>query len=104
KPRFGAGSQQTELNGVPRERGAIGPMLVQQFCRGLAASVAFLYGPKERIALPAAEQILSNDGRFQYRGGRLPLPPKLAERAESIARQAIAHVPELCGYVGIDLV
>src|SRR5262249_14030905 len=62
KPRFGAGSQDAERNDTPRERGAFGPMIVQQFCPGRAASAAFLCGPKDRIALPPAAQILSDDG------------------------------------------
>jgi len=104
KPRFGAGSQDTHLNGEPRERGAVGPMIVQEFIPGRAASVAFLCGPNELIALPPAEQLLSDDGHFHYRGGRLPLSPDLASRAEAIARQALESVSGLCGYVGVDLV
>ena len=71
---------------------------------GRAASVAFLCGPNDMIALPPAEQILSDDGRFHYRGGRLPLPPERARRAETLARRALAGVPGLCGYLGVDLI
>src|SRR5262249_45038295 len=39
-----------------------------------------------------------------YRGGRLPLLPEFARRAEAIARQALAGIPGLCGYIGVDLV
>jgi predicted ATP-grasp superfamily ATP-dependent carboligase len=104
KPRFGAGSQDTQRNGTPREHGAFGPMIVQEFVPGRAASVAFLCGPKDVIALPPAEQLLSDDGHFHYRGGRLPMPTDLARRAEIIARQALTGIRGLCGYVGVDLV
>jgi predicted ATP-grasp superfamily ATP-dependent carboligase len=104
KPRHGAGSLDTRLNGPLRAVSDCGPMIVQPFVRGLAASVAILCGPRALAALPAAEQLLSTDGSFRYLGGRLPLPGGLARRAERIARNAVAGVPELCGYVGVDVV
>jgi predicted ATP-grasp superfamily ATP-dependent carboligase len=44
------------------------------------------------------------DGRFHYRGGRVPLTEPLASRALSLARKAVDCVPGLFGYVGVDLV
>jgi hypothetical protein len=114
KPRDGAGSQLTfrtrtgdELVSAletARAEAFAGQMIVQPFVAGLAASVAFLIGPGTRLALPAAEQRLSDDGRFRYLGGRLPLPPELDERARHLADRAVAVVPGLRGYVGVDLV
>lgn len=130
KPRFGAGSQETYLldasrslnrplpppnwggkGGVERplasEAGAvgeIGPLIEQPFVPGFAASVAFLIGSRQTITLPPAQQRLSTDGRFHYLGGRVPMATELARRAEQIALQAIACVPGLFGYVGVDLV
>lgn len=114
KPRHGAGSQATflvrderELSrcvGRAREEGWDGEMIVQPHVPGRAASVAFLTGPGQRAALPAAEQILSDDGRFHYEGGRLPLPDALNRRAQRLAERAVAAVEGLCGYVGADLV
>ncbi len=127
KPRFGAGSQDTWIfDDVPRlnphlppasgaGKGGIeprdlkvnrsgGPLIEQPYVAGLPASVAFLIGSKQTLAMPPAEQRLSHDGRFQYLGGRLPLPPDLVGRAIQIARQAIDCVPGLFGYVGVDLV
>jgi len=103
KPRFGAGSQDTSVNGPLRPGGQFGPMIVQPFITGQAASVAFLSGPRQRLALPATEQLLSSDGRFHYLGGRLPLPEARASRAVAIARQAIQTIPNLHGYVGVDV-
>ena len=71
---------------------------------GRAASVAFLIGPGRRLALPAAAQHLSTDGRFRYQGGSLPLPPALADRATRIAVRAVDVVEGLQGYVGVDVV
>lgn len=104
KPRFGAGSLDTWVNGAVRPKGEIGPMIVQRFIPGRAASVAFLCGPEQRLALPPAWQHLSADGRLEYRGGTLPLPEPWAMRANQIATRAIQSVPHLCGYVGVDLI
>jgi len=114
KPRWGAGSQATLLVRTPAELSsgleqarveASGEeMLLQSFVCGLPASVAFLIGPRDRVALAAAEQTLSMDGRFHYLGGVVPLPPPLAGRAERTAGRAVAAVSGLAGYVGVDVI
>jgi predicted ATP-grasp superfamily ATP-dependent carboligase len=113
KPRDGAGSQATC---VVQTRPDLGPalarmrreipraeFLLQPLARGLPASVAFLLGPGQRVALAPAEQHLSDDGRFRYEGGTVPLPPELARRATALGRRAAEAVPGLRGYVGVDL-
>ena len=114
KPRDGAGSTQTfllrstfDLARVRAQRETEadpGPMILQEFVPGRPASVAFLCGPAGRMPLAPVYQSLSDDGRFQYLGGELPLPQELAERAVRIARRAVDCVPGLLGYVGVDLV
>ena len=47
---------------------------------------------------------LSDDGRFHYLGGSVPLRPDLSERAVAIAKRAIETVRDLQGYVGVDVV
>lgn len=114
KPRDGAGSQATFLVGDAADlarylaRGAAegwhGEPLLQPFVPGLAASVAFLIGPGRCVPLLPAMQLLSDDGRFHYLGGRLPLPGELGERAVSLAGRAVGAVHGLRGYVGVDVV
>jgi predicted ATP-grasp superfamily ATP-dependent carboligase len=114
KPRHGAGSQATFLVRNPadlaeclvqaRAEGWEGELLVQRFVPGSAASVAFLLGPGQEVALLPAVQHLSADGRFRYLGGSVPLPVELAARAVHLGRQAVRAVPGLRGYVGVDLV
>ncbi len=114
KPRDGAGSQATFLVGRPedlegrlaaaRAEGFDGRAVLQPFVPGTAASVAFLVGPRQTLALPPADQFLSSDGRFRYRGGRVPLPADLAGRATEVAWRAAAAVEGLRGYVGVDVV
>jgi predicted ATP-grasp superfamily ATP-dependent carboligase len=113
KPRDGAGSQGIRLIRTIQELGAVreqataddaGQLILQPFVPGLACSVAFLLGPSRQIALAPAAQHLSKDGRFHYRGGSLPLAGPLARRAVDLAGRAVACLPGLRGYVGVDLV
>jgi predicted ATP-grasp superfamily ATP-dependent carboligase len=114
KPRDGAGSQATFLartaDDVPRlaaqarAEGHTGELIVQPFVPGEAASVSVLAGPAGAVPLRAGRQLLSQDGRFRYLGGSLPLPPPLEERARELALRAVAAVPGLAGWVGVDVV
>jgi len=103
KPRDGAGSQATRLGHLPAESWS-GPLIAQEFVDGFAASVACLVGPAGVFPLAPCEQRLSEDGRFHYLGGRLPIEPDLAARAAAVAVAAVACVPGLAGYVGVDVV
>lgn len=110
KPRDGCGSQATFLVHHWEEVSGLEPhvegydMIVQDYVPGQAASVAFLCGPQMTLPLLPAYQHLSTDGRFRYQGGALPLPAELAQRAVELGQRAIAHLPGLIGYVGVDLV
>ena len=59
---------------------------------GVAASVALLCGPVGVHPLPPCRQHLSDDERFGYLGGSLPLADVLARRATELARRAVAAV------------
>lgn len=114
KPRFGAGSIATFLvrkagdwprcRHEARAEGWRGESLAQTWVPGRPASVALLVGPRQCLPLAPAAQHLSDDGRFHYLGGSLPLPRPLAERAVRLARRAAEVVPGLAGYVGVDVV
>jgi predicted ATP-grasp superfamily ATP-dependent carboligase len=114
KPRYGAGSQATFLLHNPedlaaavlqaRAEGWSNPLLLQAYAPGLAVSVSFLSGSDKRRSLPAVQQRLSDDGRFHYLGGRLPLPPALDHRARHLAERAAGCVEGLHGWFGVDLV
>jgi predicted ATP-grasp superfamily ATP-dependent carboligase len=114
KPRYGAGSQATFLVHSDEElapsllrsgaEGWASELILQPYVPGFAASIAFLAGRDEWHSLPAVEQHLSNDGRFRYLGGRLPLPVSLDRRARSLAERAARCVEGLHGWFGVDLV
>ena len=121
KPRDGAGSQATYLINsskqyrelLPRLRAE--PMLVkpgrgaaicQPFVAGTAVSVAVLISGDGRIRIPfpVCQQHLSDDGRFQYRGGRVPAGIEDAATVQRVAVDACREVSGLHGYVGVDAV
>jgi predicted ATP-grasp superfamily ATP-dependent carboligase len=114
KPRDGAGSRATFLVRSRDEltrcadqavaEGWRGELIVQPLVPGTPASVALLLGPGRCVPLLPAAQHLSDDGRFRYRGGRVPLDAGLRERAVTLARRAAEAVPGLRGYVGVDVV
>lgn len=119
KPRDGAGSQGVRLlrsrseplaapddqkSDIKNSQSSHVELLVEQFCPGEPVSVALLCGPAGQFAMPPCRQRLSDDGRFGYLGGSLPLPPALARRATRLAEQAVAALPNALGYVGVDLV
>jgi tyramine---L-glutamate ligase len=107
KPVDGCGSEGVQLVRSADELAAVPRLhnrLIQEFVPGRAASVSFLAGPNQVVPLLPTFQLLSTDGRFRYLGGTLPIMPEYAERAVTLGRQAIACVPGLFGYVGVDLV
>ncbi len=112
KPRFGAGSTNVRLlyrDPESDQDGVAGTpetlMIVQPFIEGRAVSIAVLRpipGGAYDI-LPLAEQILSDDGRFEYRGGRLPLTV-VATPIHRVVDRVMELLPGLCGYAGFDFV
>jgi hypothetical protein len=106
KPIDGCGSQDVRrLNSVEQlEDAAAGRWRIEEYIAGTPASVSILCGPGGNWPLAACEQRLSDDGRFAYLGGRLPLAPDLDGRARRLAERAIEALPPTIGYVGVDLV
>lgn len=116
KPRDGAGSQSTyrvddpaeleALSGALEESLAERAFIVQPWLPGRPVSVAMLISQSgsEIELLPVAEQSLSDDGRFFYRGGKVPAGIVDHTRVQTTALAACRTVPRLRGYVGVDLI
>lgn len=109
KPRWGAGSCDVQLLADARAAhqwlsSIFEPSRVERFAAGLAASVAVLCGPAGVFPLPPCRQRLTSDGRFEYRGGSLPLDAAFANRAAAVATRAVEALPSPHGYLGVDLV
>ncbi|MCL4205592.1 MAG: ATP-grasp domain-containing protein [Pirellulaceae bacterium] len=108
KPRDGVGSMDTRYVADFRAASRLGTvsraMRLERFHAGIPASVSVLCGPGRRIALPACRQTISDDGRFRYLGGMLPVTAELNARAQALALRALESLPTASGYVGIDLI
>lgn len=106
KPRDGAGSQGICLIQSSAADGsrADWPARLEEFCPGVAASVAVLCGPGLVVPLAPCRQLLDFERGFAYLGGALPLSPELARRASQLAVQAVRTLSGPLGYLGIDLV
>jgi predicted ATP-grasp superfamily ATP-dependent carboligase len=103
KPRFGAGSRGIHIVYSPDQPSRpADDEIIQPLMRGFPASVAFLIGPNQTVALSPCAQRLNVE--YHYLGGSTPLPSELATRATAIAQSAIAGIPGLCGYIGVDVV
>lgn len=107
KPRCGAGCEETWLITRREDLAKLPPgdWIVQPRHHGLAASgSAIVHDDGTVRLLPPGEQAVMFDRELRYEGGRLPLAEPLAARATTLVRQAIAAVPGLRGFVGVDLV
>jgi tyramine---L-glutamate ligase len=106
KPVDGAGSQDMYMVNGPHDAppAYAWRRRLERYIPGLAASVAILCGPTGRKSLAPCKQRISDDGRFRYLGGELPLAEGLAERAAALAERALASLPSTIGYVGVDMV
>jgi predicted ATP-grasp superfamily ATP-dependent carboligase len=120
KPRFGCGSQgiricrsQDDLHQAidPTESDSIfGQQIIQPLVVGRALSCAAFHDLNGRLVAisPPAEQRLSNDGRFAYRGGAIPAECSADVIHETVLR-AIDALSEQSGQrpigpVGMDLI
>lgn len=116
KPRFGAGSTDTflvrrheELRSAAARFPSAAPTseaIIQPYVRGRALSVAaILHGAGAlREVWPAAEQHLSEDGRFTYVGGTIDSNDTLGAEVLDLLSQISDRIPGLRGYTGFDLI
>lgn len=114
KPARGAGCQGVSLARDARElRRAVdmagradggGPLLLQRYVPGVAASVSLLAGGGRAAALTVNAQWVHASRPFAYRGGTTPLDHPLAGRAVAAALRACRALPGLRGWIGVDVV
>ena len=114
KPGRGAGCQgvrrarngrelRSALDGAHLANGT-GPLVVQRYVAGTAASVSLIADGRRAVALAVNAQRVSASSAFSYRGGRTPFDHPLAAAAEEAAMRACAVFPGLRGYIGVDVV
>ncbi len=113
KPVDGAGCEGTSLVTDDAQLGAAlhdpvlrtaPSVLVQRYVTGQAASVSLLVAGGRSVALSLNGQRVRAGAPFAYDGGVASLPHPRSAEAQALARRAVALIPGLCGYVGVDLV
>ncbi len=111
KPVLGAGSIDVHLIrssadwSWPADSQHDSRWLLQEFCPGTPISVSFVCRPSGIHPMIPCGQRMTDDGRFRYVGGELPLPPRQAQRAIDLAEKAVAcSLPGIVGYAGVDVV
>ena len=90
--------------GIARRATRSGPLLLQRYVRGVAASVSLIADGRRAVALTVNAQSVRASRPFSYGGGRTPLDHPLARRAIQAALRTCRALPGLRGYVGVDLV
>jgi tyramine---L-glutamate ligase len=81
-----------------------GPLLLQRYVPGVAASVSLLADGRHAVALTVNGQWIRAARPFAYRGGTTPLDHPQAGRAVEAALRTCRALPGLRGYVGVDVV
>jgi predicted ATP-grasp superfamily ATP-dependent carboligase len=114
KPTDGAGSEgvcrvnePSELPGALnalRRVTADDPILLQSLVEGVHASVSLLVAGSRSLALSLNRQWVQPGCPFQYLGIETPLAHPDESLALKLAQSAVALLPGLRGYVGVDLV
>ncbi|MBA3311686.1 MAG: ATP-grasp domain-containing protein [Planctomycetaceae bacterium] len=113
KPRFGAGSintfvvssrdgylQAAEFDSIT----ALSDAISQPFVQGRALSAAAIVSRSGIEVWPVCSQDIVGSERLHYAGGIVPADIDRSDEVADVARRAIATVPGLHGYVGIDLI
>jgi predicted ATP-grasp superfamily ATP-dependent carboligase len=79
-------------------------VLLQRYVDGTPASVSLLVAESGSLPLSLNEQFIAVDGPLAYQGGRVPLSHSQQASAFDLAQRAVALIPGLRGYVGVDMV
>jgi tyramine---L-glutamate ligase len=79
-------------------------VLLQQYVRGVPASVSLVADGARAIPLTVNRQLIRGRSALSYRGGRTPLEHPMARRAAAAALGACRAIAGLRGYVGVDLI
>jgi predicted ATP-grasp superfamily ATP-dependent carboligase len=79
-------------------------LLLQRYVDGTHASVSLLVTGGDSVAVSLNEQRVRAGIPFVYQGGVASIPHTKRALALDLARQAVALVPGLRGYVGVDLI
>ena len=106
KPRFGAGSCDLHFlqpdDSCSKKFDTDGSLVIQSYCRGEPASIAFLCSSHQKMPLFPFSQKLGKD--FSYGGGTSIDAPSIRDRICHLAGKALDALEGARGYVGVDIV
>ncbi len=83
---------------------AVDYLLLQRYVEGTHASVSLLVAGGHSVLISLNEQWVRPGIPFVYRGGMASIAHGRRAEAIDLARRAVALVPGLQGYVGVDLI
>lgn len=88
------------------EASGVGRAVVQEYVKGVDASVSVIVGKRGALSLTLNAQVVSRGegGRLRYEGGYVPLKHDARAEAFKTAEKLVSSIPGLRGYVGVDLV
>jgi len=90
-----AGSMQTNLP----------YFVVQEFVKGISASVSLLSNGEEAVPLSLnLQKIQYVDNNLNYDGGEVPFEHDMENDAKKVAKKAVESINGLKGYVGVDVI
>lgn len=81
--------------------------LIQEYLPGLHSSVSLICDGRKAFPLSLNAQYIklsTPEANSKYEGGYVPMEHLLAKEARNIAKGAVEAIPDLKGYVGVDLV
>ena len=81
--------------------------IIQEFIEGINASVCLLATSNKIkvISLNRQDIILGEvEKNSEYRGGVIPFNSPLKKRAFALVKKAIKSIPDLTGFIGVDLI
>jgi len=108
KPNDGAGCGDTFLT-TPQQvsklsRRIVNP-IIQPYVAGESLSLCVLYGKKYSRVVAVNRQLISiEDSKFRYHGSEVNAFPELIPQAQILAAHIGQAIPELWGWVGIDVI
>ncbi len=78
-------------------------LLLQRYIQGDHASASLLVTRNDTLCLSLNRQAVEIGSPFSYQGGEVPFTCDRHHEAVSLAKQAVALVPGLKGYIGVDI-
>jgi predicted ATP-grasp superfamily ATP-dependent carboligase len=109
KPNDGAGSEHVQLIEDlaalgPKDRLRFAGYRIEEFIPGTPVSVSVICHGEQFQFLEPTQQLFAHQPFGEYVGARLPIDPRISERAKRLAERVMRAMPTTQGYLGLDLI